>query len=75
MVGPEADQEVVDKGTALARPRMALAVRVGLCIRLGPSPVVPPVPADVPHLALHGLALVPALGLAPLAPVWAAQVV
>ena len=63
MAGPEVDQEL-DKGTALARPRMALAVRAGPCIRHGPSPVVPPAPADVPPLAPHGLALAPALALA-----------
>jgi hypothetical protein len=71
---PEAGQELVDQGTVLARPRTALAVRAGPCTRHGPSPGALPDLADVPLLAPHGLALVPALALAPPAPVRAVQV-
>jgi hypothetical protein len=74
VAGPVADQERVDQGMALGRPRTALAAPVGPCTRHGPSQVALPDLADVPPLAPLGLALVPALALAPPAPVWAVQV-
>jgi hypothetical protein len=74
VAGPEEDQVLVDQGTVLARPRTALAACAGPCIRHEPSRVVLLDLADVPALAPHGLALVPGLGLARPAPVWAAQV-
>ena len=74
MAGPAVDQELVDQGTALARPRTVLAVRVGPCTQHGPSPVALPVLVDVPLLAPHVPALVLALDLAPPALVRAVQV-
>jgi hypothetical protein len=74
VAGPEADQELVDQGTALARHRTALAAPAGPCTRHGPSPVALPDLADGPPLAPHGLGLGPALGLAPPALVRAVQV-